>query len=893
MTSAQSSDGLDTSDIRTIGRRLRVDRDHPHYKWVALSNTTLGMLMVTINSSIVIISLPAIFRGIHLNPLAPGNVSYLLWLLMGFLLTSAVLVVMFGRLGDMFGRVRIYNLGFVVFTVAAIALSFDPFDLGGGALWLIGWRVVQGVGGAMLMANSAALVTDAFPARQRGMALGINQVAAVAGSFLGLLIGGLLAEWDWKAVFWVSVPFGVLGTIWSYRSLHDNGQRTPGSLDLPGTLTFALGLTALLTGITYGIQPHGSSKTGWTNPWVLAAVIGGLVLLAVFCVIETKTKQPMFEMSLFRNRTFALGNFAGLMASVGRGGLQFMLIIWLQGIWLPLHGFDFESTPLWAGIYMLPLTIGFLVSGPLSGWLSDRYGGRIFATTGLLLAAVTFVLLVLIPVDFNYWLFALIILLNGLGMGIFTSPNTAEIMSAVPASQRGVASGMRATLMNGGMALAIGIFFSLMIVGLSGTLPDAMNSGLRDQGVPADVASQMADMPPVGSLFATFLGYNPFKELLGPTGTLDRPGVHSDVLTGQEFFPHLIADPFHSGLVVVFLAAAVMMLLGSIASWFARGDYVEHEAAQLTEAVREGMLTPAEADAEAPRPATGGLVRTPLRATESGRSISGHVQRADGRPVAGVALTLIDQRGHQVSRATGDGDGRYLIDPPSPGSYVLIVSAGGHQPAAVNVGVDGRPQRLDVTLHGSGELSGTVRAAGPGRPVAGATVTVTDVRGEVVAAAVSGEDGGYHCQGVVSGTYTLVTVAPHMRPQAIALTVPDSGVLHHDVELNPLAVLSGSVTADGRAVADAEVTVRDDSGTVLGSARTDRFGRYTVTDLTEGEHTVVVRGYPPRTSRVSVTDSAPEHDVQLGYDLPSSGNGVARAGDAALDRPAHAVSEAD
>ncbi|MBF6061155.1 MFS transporter [Nocardia terpenica] len=552
------------------------------------------MLMVTINSSIVIISLPAIFRGIDLNPLSPGNVSYLLWLLMGFLLTSAVLVVMFGRLGDMYGRVRIYNYGFVVFTVSAIALSFDPLSHGGGAIWLIGWRVVQGVGGAMLMANSAAILTDAFPATQRGVALGINQVAAVAGSFLGLLIGGLLAEWDWKAVFWVSVPFGILGTVWSYRSLHDFGQRSPGSLDLPGTLTFALGLTALLTGITYGIQPHGSAKTGWTNPWVLAAVIGGLALLAVFCVVETKVAQPMFQLSLLRNRAFGLGNLAGLMASVGRGGMQFMLIIWLQGIWLPLHGFDFESTPLWAGIYMLPLTAGFLVAGPISGWLSDRYGPRPFATGGLALAAVTFVLLVILPVDFNYWLFALAILLNGLGTGIFTSPNTAEIMSAVPASQRGVASGMRATLMNGGMALSIGIFFSLMIVGLSGTLPGAMHSGLRAQGVPGDVAGQIADMPPVGSLFATFLGYNPLKELLGPSGTLDKPGVHADVLTGQQFFPHLISGPFHSGLVVVFLAAAVMMLIGAVSSWFAGGRYGVDETEELAEADREGILAGTE-----------------------------------------------------------------------------------------------------------------------------------------------------------------------------------------------------------------------------------------------------------------------------------------------------------
>ncbi|MET8423636.1 MFS transporter [Nocardia sp. NPDC004860] len=586
---AAPTTGLDTGDVQTIRRRLRIEHDHPHYKWVALSNTTLGMLMVTINSSIVIISLPDIFRGIDLNPLAAGNVSYLLWMMMGFLLASAVLVVMFGRLGDMVGRVKIYNYGFVIFTIAAVALSFDPFTHGGGAVWLIGWRVFQGIGGAMLMANAAAILTDAFPAEQRGFALGINQVAAVAGSFLGLLLGGLLAQWDWKAVFWVSVPFGILGTVWSYRSLHDNGQRNAGSLDIPGTVTFAVGLTALLTGITYGIQPYGDSNTGWSNPWVLAAVFGGIAVLALFCWIETKVEQPMFHLSLLKVRAFGLGNLAGLMSSLGRGGLQFMLIIWLQGIWLPLHGFDYESTPLWAGIYLLPLTVGFLVAGPVSGKLSDLYGPRLFATLGMAITAVTFVLLVVLPVDFPYWAFAVVIALNGLGSGMFASPNTAEVMSAVPASQRGVASGMRGTLLNGGMALSIGVFFSLMIIGLSNTLPGAMNSGLQAQGVPADVAENISGLPPVGSLFAAFLGVNPIEALLGPTGILDHPGVHKDVLTGQEFFPHLISGPFHSGLVVVFLGAAIMMLIGAVASWFAGSPTVPDEAAELREAVREGI----------------------------------------------------------------------------------------------------------------------------------------------------------------------------------------------------------------------------------------------------------------------------------------------------------------
>jgi MFS family permease len=554
------------------------NKDHPNYRWIALSNTTLGILMATINGSIVLISLPAIFTGIKLNPLEPGNVSYLLWMLTGYILVTAVLVVSFGRLGDLYGRVKIYNLGFVIFTISAIFLVFDPFTGGQGALWLIGWRVVQAVGGSMLFANSTAILTDAFPIERRGFALGINQVAGIAGTFLGLIVGGVLAEIDWHAVFVVSVPFGILGTIWSYKSLHEVGTRATGKVDWPGNIVFAVGLVALLTGITYGIQPYGDSSTGWLNPWVLTGIIGGIAFLIGFVFLELHTPDPMFNMRLFRIRAFAWGNFAGLLASISRGGLQFMLIIWLQGIWLPLHGYSYESTPLWAGIYLLPLTIGFLVSGPVSGSLSDRFGARGFATGGLLLVAATFVALLLIPVDFPYWLFALITFLNGVGSGLFAAPNRTAIMNSVPANQRGAASGMTGTFQNAGNSLSIGIFFSLMIAGLATTLPNALRSGLTAHGVGATVANQVAATPPVGSLFAAFLGYNPIESILGPTGVLKSlSSSNAAALTGKTFFPQLIADPFHAGLVIVFIAAASMSVIGAVASLTAGGKYIHEE----------------------------------------------------------------------------------------------------------------------------------------------------------------------------------------------------------------------------------------------------------------------------------------------------------------------------
>jgi MFS family permease len=561
----------------TVARSRVFHSDHPRYRWVALSNTTLGMLIATINSSILLISLPAIFTGIKLNPLEPSNVSYLLWIIMGYTLITAVLVVSFGRLGDMFGRVRIYNLGFAIFTAGAIALVVIPFSGSAAAVWIIAWRLVQGVGGSMLMATSTAILTDTFPADKRGMALGINQVAAIAGSFVGLIVGGVLAGIDWRLVFFVSVPIGVAGTIWGYTSLHESGTRRAAKMDWPGNISFAVGLTSLLVAITYGIQPYGGNPTGWTNPWVLSGIFGGIAILVAFVFIEIRTPEPMFAVSLFRIRAFATANFAGLLAAISRGGLQFMLIIWLQGIWLPLHGYSYESTPLWAGIYLLPLTIGFLIAGPLSGALSDRFGARAFATFGLVLCGLTFIGLLLLPVDFNYVGFAVLTGLNGIGSGLFAAPNRTAIMNSVPASQRGSASGLAGTLVNAGNSLSIGIFFSLMVAGLSASLPAALKEGLVAHGVSAPVAASVASTPPVGSLFAAFLGYNPIEALLKPTGALDTLSPEdAAALTGKEFFPQLISGPFHDGLVVVFIAAAIMSFIGAAAS-LARGKKFVHE----------------------------------------------------------------------------------------------------------------------------------------------------------------------------------------------------------------------------------------------------------------------------------------------------------------------------
>lgn len=551
------------------------------YRWVVLANTTAAVFMSLLDGSIVIIALPAIFRGIHLDPLAPGNVVYLLWIIMGYRLVQAVLVVTVGRIGDMYGRVRIYNAGFAVFTFASILLSVDPFDGGGGALWLIGWRVLQALGGSMLVANSAAILTDAFPRNQRGFALGINQVAGLAGQFIGLVAGGFLAVLDWRAVFWVNVPVGIYGTVWAYRKLRDTGHRRGGRIDWWGNVTFAVGLGAILIGITNGLQPYRGQTMGWTNPAVIALLGGGVLLLAAFVLIEQRVVEPLFQLSLFRIRAFTAGSLAGFAVAIARGGLQFMLVIWLQGIWLPLHGYDYSQTPLWAGIFLLPLTAGMLAAAPASGFLSDRFGARGFATAGMVVFGGSFLGLMILPIDFSYWAFALLIFANGVGGGMFAAPNTSSIMSSVPARHRGVASGMRATFQNSGTALSIGVFFSLMIAGLARRLPTTLTSGLRQEGVPQAIAHHIGNLPPVSSLFAALLGVNPLQHLLSASNALSTlPAAAQRTITGREFFPNLISGPFHQGLGVVFAVAAGLAAFAAVASLLRGGRFTHAVSAE-------------------------------------------------------------------------------------------------------------------------------------------------------------------------------------------------------------------------------------------------------------------------------------------------------------------------
>ena len=566
-----------------------------NYKWIALSNTTLAVLLATLDASITIIAMPDIFRGIKLDPLAPGNSFYLLWMVLGYLIVSSVLIVSLGRLGDMFGRVRIYNLGFVVYTAASLALTIDWLTGSAGALYLILFRLVQGVGGAFLMANSAPILADAFPANQRGMALGINNIVGVSGMFVGLVLGGLLAPIDWRLVFLISVPVGLFGTVWAYLKLRELSTPHRAQIDWLGNVTFALGLVLIMVSITYGIRPYGSSPTGWGSPRVLALLSGGVVSLIVFALAERRAPDPMFKLSLLRIRAFVFGTLATFLSAIARGGLMFMLIIWLQGIWLPQHGVNFTQTPLRAGLYMVPLSVGMLLAGPTFGYLSDRFGARGFATGGMVGSAISFMLLWLLPTNFSFPVFGLVLLLMGIAMGMFASPNRAAVMNSLPPEDRGAGSGMNQTFQNSAQVLSVGIFFSLMILGLASTLPHTLAAGLEAHGVAGNTAQAVGRTPPVSVLFAAFLGYNPIQHLTGAHVLATLSAHNRAVLTGRTFFPRLISGPFRSGLHAAFAFAIAACAIAAVASLMRGGIY------------RHGEIQPADASDRARRPEPAGV----------------------------------------------------------------------------------------------------------------------------------------------------------------------------------------------------------------------------------------------------------------------------------------------
>ena len=467
-------------------------------------------------------------------------------------------------------------------------LSITPSQGDTGAIELIVFRIIQGVGGAFLFANSAAIITDAFPSNERGKALGINQIAFLAGSLIGLVLGGILAVINWRLVFLVSVPVGVVGTIWSYLKLKEQCTiKKHQKLDIWGNIAFGGGLTLVLTGFIYGLIPYGNSSMGWGNPWVVASLVSGAALLAAFPFIENHVAEPMFRLDLFKIRAFTAGNLASFFSSMSRGGVMIMLIILLQGIWLPLHGYSFDSTPFWAGILMIPMSVGFVLTGPISGWLSDKRGARLLATLGMVISAVAFIGFVLLPVNFIYLAFAVVLFVMGIGGGVFASPNMASIMNSVPADCRGAASGMRATIQNSAMMISQAVFFAIIIVSLSSTLPGALSAAVTNAGGISTTRTKLQFDSAFRGSFGAFLGYNPVATIIQtlPASLVSTiPTATMKYLTGPTFFPNAISSPFMTALREAFIIGAIMCIIAAVCSALRGKKYMHEEPKQTQKA---------------------------------------------------------------------------------------------------------------------------------------------------------------------------------------------------------------------------------------------------------------------------------------------------------------------
>ncbi|MGA2677594.1 MAG: MFS transporter [Methanobacterium sp.] len=547
------------------------------YKWTALTAVFIATLIGSINMMIILIALPAIFNGIHINPL--NSFQYLLWILMGYLLVVATLLLTFGRLSDMYGRIKMFRLGFLIFTVGSVLLYLTPSTGDTGALEIIIFRIIQAVGGALFMANSAAILTDAFSSTERGKALGINMVAGMSGNFLGLVLGGILAVFYWRYVFLISVPFGILGFVLSYKLKELSIKALKTKIDIWGNITFVLGITLLLVGVTYGLIPYGNNSMGWNNPWVITSMILGLISLILFPIIENRVESPMFNLDLFKIKSFTYGVLATLLSALARGGAMILIIILLQGIWLPLHGYSYSSTPFWAGIYLVPLTIGIIIMGPISGILSDKYGPRWIATGGMAIVTLTFLLLVALPYNFSYLELGLILFMMGIGNGMFGSPNNAAIMNSVSAQDRGVASGMMYTMFNTAVPASIAIFFTIVVIGLSQNFPGAMTSSLASIGA-VQLAPILSNIPPTAALFSALLGYNPVTGILA---ALPAPLVahipHStlNTLTGITWFPSTLQNAFIPSLRISFYVGAIISAIATILSALRGGKYIHED----------------------------------------------------------------------------------------------------------------------------------------------------------------------------------------------------------------------------------------------------------------------------------------------------------------------------
>ncbi|WP_443068469.1 MFS transporter [Streptomyces sp. NBC_01352] len=787
--------------------------------WLTLVAVAFGLFMVGLDGSVVSIANAEIARDLN------ATTAELQWVTNSYLLALAAALILGGKLGDRFGRRTLYLIGVVGFTAASVAIG-----LAGSIEGVIAFRALQGLFGAMLMPNTLALLRAVFPPKKFGMAVGIWAMISSVSTALGPIVGGLLVEHvNWESVFYINAPIGVIALAFGLMVLPPSRNEAAASekFDVPGVVLLAGGLLAVVFGVVKG------ETWGWTSAGTLGVIAGGLVVLVLFGWYETRVEHPLLPMRLFRNPALTIGTVVTALNFFILLGVIFFVMLYLQNV----RGF----TPVEAGVRTLPLSLVSMVASPLGAKLTEKFGPRLTMPLGMVLQAGAAFAMLSWSADSSYATMWPPFAALGLGVGVVMSASSDAIVGNAPVKDGGVAGGLQATSLQIGGALGTSVLVSI----ISSRVGSTLNDSLTDAGVPGSVAARLDEAKD-----AVAMGVAPVTDAMPAQ-------LRAAVTEGSQ-------TAFMNGVHTAVLVTGILALVGAaLAALGLRGRRDEQvsspvlsQAAPVDTAAQPGTtaVPTATASVTAEIPSPGG---TP---------VSGRVRGAESAPVPRAAVTLISLGGRQLGRVVAQQDGSYTVEAPSPGSYVLIASAEGYQPQASTVVVGDEPVSYDILLSGTSELLGTVTSADYKEPVVGAMVVAADVRGDVLAAGLTDTDGTFSFAEVVPGQLTLAVTAAGYRPVALPVEVTVQGVTRTEIELSSGSQVQGVVTAAGRPLNDARVTLVDAAGNVVATATTGEDGGYAFTDLDGGEYTVLATGYPPKATHLTVHGFGVDgHDIELSH----------------------------
>ena len=847
---------------------------------VILSGLLMGMFLAALDQTIV---------GTAIRTIADDLKGYdqQAWATTAYLITATISTPLYGKLSDIYGRKPFFITAISIFLIGSLACTFSQ-----SMLQLAIFRALQGLGAGGLMSLALTIVGDIVPPRERakyqGYFLAVWGTSSVLGPVLGGFFAGqtdLLGIDGWRWVFLVNVPIGAVALFVVSKVLNVPHQRHDHRIDYWGAITLAIGLVPLLLVAEQG------RDWGWGSTRSLVCYAIGAVGLILFILAEVRMKdEALIPLRLFKNSTFSIAIVVGTIIGVGMFGGIVMVPQYLQVV----HG----VTPTESGLMMLPMMLGIMAGSISSGQITSKTGRyKIFPVIGTAVIVGGLLLFSTVTADTPLWQPLVFMGIFGYGLGNCMQTLVIAAQNAVPFRDMGVATASSTFFRQIGGTLGVAVFLSVLFSSIPGKLQDSYAEAAKDPAYVQTVSNPAVQQDPANADY--------FKLLKGGGGDLSDTSFLSHT---NATLAHPFKDGFTDAIDVVFIIGAAVVGLAFLFSIFMKE--IPLRTGKPGAAAAEGAAPPGpEPVADTPedelsRFADFDLLDTqkfdepvpvlagrhaqdgdnsnhnghasaapdlvPMSAgtqlTGTSRELSGTVRHRDGSGVEHAVLTLIDRAGHQVARAAAGRDGSYQMTAPADGSYVLIVSAVGHRPQASSLVLGNGAVSADVTLIGSGEVAGTVRDRA-GTPVARATITLADTSGEVVGSGTSASDGSFRLTGVGAGPHTLVVDAPHTKPYAAQLTVPESGVVRHDVEVRPGAQVSGIATNEaGNPVADARITVLDANGNVVTVTSTDETGRYVVPDLADGEYTVIASGYAPTAQRVQLTGGQQvSHDVVLGY----------------------------